>query len=352
MTNLHELFLGGNLFETIPDCVLKLTSVTELCFSNNQIVDISQNISHLQNLRTLHLNCNRLCKIVPAIGDCKSLTELDLAHNEIQILPNEFGFLECITDLDVSGNLLQGLPDSFICNDLRQLKIGYNRLLRFPRFEKADRIDQRRDTFISFAGNPAVSELLLIKNGDDSKKITKKLDKKEKEYLKHAKKEQRKKSKPEDFSSEDDGIQEVSIPHILPLSDTTDLFPYRLKVGWAETRGRRPDMQDTITVFTNFRSSPYRSLLCCFDGHSGEKSAELAARRILCVLTNQFEEKEKEKEKERDLKGRGGKRNHKTLEKEEDIIDVFTKSFYAIHREIYEKKTRRWYGSSCCFSGV
>jgi len=97
-------------------------------------------------------------------------------------------------------------------------------------------------------------------------------------------------------------------------------------------RGRRPDMQDTLAVFTNFRGSPYTSLLCCFDGHSGEKSAELAARRILCVVINRFEEKEKE------VFGKTKKKPNDYLKEESHIIQVFTNVFRDIHGKITEKK--------------
>jgi len=114
------------------------------------------------------------------------------------------------------------------------------------------------------------------------------------------------------------------------IQSVEDVLQYRLKVGWAEMRGRRPDMQDTLSVFSNFRGSPYMSLLCCFDGHSGEKSAELAARRVLRVVTNRFEEKEKE------VLGKTKKRCY--LKNETAVIQVFSSAFRDIHGEITEKK--------------
>lgn len=64
------------------------------------------------------------------------------------------------------------------------------------------------------------------------------------------------------------------------------------RVGWAEVSlfhffflralsrqmcGRRPDQQDTLSLYWSYRNHPERVLLAVFDGHSGEKSAMLVA---------------------------------------------------------------------------
>lgn len=42
-----------------------------------------------------------------------------------------------------------------------------------------------------------------------------------------------------------------------------------LQVGWAEMCGRRPDMQDAMTVLPNFRGVQTQHFVALFDGHSG-----------------------------------------------------------------------------------
>jgi len=59
--------------------------------------------------------------------------------------------------------------------------------------------------------------------------------------------------------------------------------------------GRRPDMQDTILIVPNFRNNPDKILLCCFDGHAGEKSAQFAAKSLPGILANKLETLEREK---------------------------------------------------------
>eukprot|EP01125_Pyxidicula_operculata_P006166 TRINITY_DN214_c0_g1_i1.p1 TRINITY_DN214_c0_g1~~TRINITY_DN214_c0_g1_i1.p1 ORF type:complete len:1338 (-),score=304.60 TRINITY_DN214_c0_g1_i1:220-4233(-) len=74
-----------------------------------------------------------------------------------------------------------------------------------------------------------------------------------------------------------------------------DVMSYRKKLGWAEMRGRRPDMQDTVVITPSFRDNPYRTLICTFDGHSGQKSAELCAKRFVSVLSDKINDLENTK---------------------------------------------------------
>jgi len=106
---------------------------------------------------------------------------------------------------------------------------------------------------------------------------------------------------------------------------------YREKLGWSEMRGGRPDMQDTIAVFTNFRNNSSKTLLCSFDGHSGEKSAEFASISIGHVLASNLEDKERETIKR-------NKNKHREELSENDFIEVFTKTFCDMHNSIREYK--------------
>jgi len=95
-------------------------------------------------------------------------------------------------------------------------------------------------------------------------------------------------------------------------------------------RGTRPDMQDTISVYTNFRNNPAKTLLCSFDGHSGERSAEFAAHCIGQIVASHLEEKERELLKKKN-------KNREELS-ENDYIEVFTNGFQDIHNSIREEK--------------
>lgn len=113
---------------------------------------------------------------------------------------------------------------------------------------------------------------------------------------------------------------------------------YREKLGWAEMKGGRPDMQDTIAVFTNFRNDPSKTLLCSFDGHSGEKSAEFASISIGHVLANNLEDKEREIIKRNKARDREERTRDRDELGENDFIDVLNKTFYDMHNCIREHK--------------
>jgi len=106
---------------------------------------------------------------------------------------------------------------------------------------------------------------------------------------------------------------------------------YRERLGWSEMKGGRPDMQDTISVFTNFRNNPHKTLLCSFDGHSGERSAEFAANSIGHMLASNLDDKEKEILKK-------NKNKYREELTEQDFIQVFTKTFQDVHNSIAEHK--------------
>jgi len=101
-------------------------------------------------------------------------------------------------------------------------------------------------------------------------------------------------------------------------------------------------MQDTIAVITNFRNNPALTLLCSFDGHSGEKSAEFAAKSIARVITsnmmrmeeNLFGGKNSKKSKHEEVKPPP---EELTLN-EAHYISIFENSFENLHFEIRERK--------------
>eukprot|EP01122_Echinamoeba_exundans_P006450 TRINITY_DN1818_c0_g1_i3.p1 TRINITY_DN1818_c0_g1~~TRINITY_DN1818_c0_g1_i3.p1 ORF type:complete len:389 (+),score=105.80 TRINITY_DN1818_c0_g1_i3:822-1988(+) len=65
-----------------------------------------------------------------------------------------------------------------------------------------------------------------------------------------------------------------------------EVFRYRRRFGWAEMRGRRPDMQDTLCILDNFAGVKDLFFLSAFDGHAGSVSAELAAKLMPIVVVN------------------------------------------------------------------
>jgi Leucine-rich repeat (LRR) protein len=79
-----RLQLGNNLLVDVPDCVASLLELAELYVNNNQLYSLS-----------------------PAVtGRLTSLTHLALSNNELTHLPHEIGLLRSLVVLDVRRSTL------------------------------------------------------------------------------------------------------------------------------------------------------------------------------------------------------------------------------------------------------
>jgi len=336
LRQLSTLFLGGNKFDDIPEIVFKLGGLKELCMSNNNVSLIPDDFSKLQGLESARFTCNKIKRFPPSISTVFTLIELDVSHNEIESLPDDIGKLTAITDLDLSGNELTDFPESFMTlAEILHLKIGFNKLRKLPKFPHAT-----KRTWISCTGNEALnmyySQSINHLDGKSEDKFIEKVNKMEEKRLKHEKKKNNKTKKTREKGDDSDtdteevrtnrkpstGAQNAQITKVTtetnisrengtqnkdpevkstkPNEDTNDNgsqkykkpkinevppvpveqpFSYREKFGWAEMRGRRPDMQDTLTIISDYRSKG-QHLLCMFDGHAGSTSSEFAAKSL------------------------------------------------------------------------
>ena len=57
----------------------------------------------------------------------------------------------------------------------------------------------------------------------------------------------------------------------------------RLCVGYADTVGRRPSMEDDICIYGNLRGKDDEDYIGIFDGHGGKEAAEYAAKHLFKV---------------------------------------------------------------------
>lgn len=56
------------------------------------------------------------------------------------------------------------------------------------------------------------------------------------------------------------------------------------QVGWAEMRGGRPDMQDSLVIMEHFQGLPEITLVGLFDGHGGTETALLTAKKLPTLM--------------------------------------------------------------------
>ena len=82
--------------------ISKLTQLTGLNLSYNQLTSLPVEIGQLTQLTTLYLSGNQLTSLPVEIGQLAQLTELDLDYNQLASLPVEIGNMTQLTKLDLS----------------------------------------------------------------------------------------------------------------------------------------------------------------------------------------------------------------------------------------------------------
>jgi len=75
----------------------------------------------------------------------------------------------------------------------------------------------------------------------------------------------------------------------VPLQDFGNSPSSRYDIGWAHTIGRRKDMQDALLVQGQFGGCENQDLICIFDGHGSDESANFAAKNLPGILLSKME---------------------------------------------------------------
>ncbi|MEH2320988.1 COR domain-containing protein, partial [Nostoc sp.] len=133
LTNLTQLHLSGNQITQIPEAIAKLTNLTQLDLRSNQITQIPEAIAKLTNLTQLHLSGNQITQIPEAIAKLTNLTQLHLSFNQITQIPEAIESLLELETLDLRGNPLPISPEILGSSDnVGSVKdiFNYLRLLR------------------------------------------------------------------------------------------------------------------------------------------------------------------------------------------------------------------------------
>lgn len=113
-TGASTLNLGGKLkdqVEWLPLSLGKLSNLTEIDISENQILALPSNLDDLKALRMLDVHSNQLINLPGSFGVLGSLTDLNLYANRLKSLPVSFGNLVTLVMLDLSSNSFVTLPD-------------------------------------------------------------------------------------------------------------------------------------------------------------------------------------------------------------------------------------------------
>lgn len=57
----------------------------------------------------------------------------------------------------------------------------------------------------------------------------------------------------------------------------------RLRIGYADTIGKRPTMEDDMTIVGRLRGRDDEDFVAVYDGHGGKAAAEFAAKNLYKV---------------------------------------------------------------------
>ncbi|KNC55490.1 uncharacterized protein AMSG_01754 [Thecamonas trahens ATCC 50062] len=152
MDALTRLNVSSNALTALPDSIGKLGKLNFFNASENSLASLPSSISGLTSLKELELTRNALAALPPAIAKLTSLRLLDLGHNELVELPACIGALVSLKDLSVKHNKLTALPlELGKLRDLRILNVNSNELDELP-----PELAKLRGTLaiIDFQGNP------------------------------------------------------------------------------------------------------------------------------------------------------------------------------------------------------
>jgi Leucine-rich repeat (LRR) protein len=116
VTNLKELYLGGNRFREFPSQILKLKNLEVLDLSDNDLIEVPKEIGNLTRLKSLNLSGNQLKSLPPEIGGLTNLEGFYLAYNELSQLPPETKNLIKLKEVTLCPNpfISDGVPQEIL----------------------------------------------------------------------------------------------------------------------------------------------------------------------------------------------------------------------------------------------
>ncbi|KAL0726067.1 hypothetical protein Bca4012_022160 [Brassica carinata] len=133
LSTLTSLDLSENNIVVLPNTIGGLASLTNLDLRSNRINQLPESIGELLNLVYLDLSGNQLSSLPSTFSRLLQLEELNLSCNNLPVLPESIGSLANLKKLDVETNDIEEIPYSIGgCSSLKELRADYNKLKALP----------------------------------------------------------------------------------------------------------------------------------------------------------------------------------------------------------------------------
>lgn len=328
--NLQCFYGDCNQFGKIPSALLALPKLKKLSLSNNSIAAVPFDITRLASLEYLDLSCNAI-QDVANIFKIHTLTDLNLTHNRVAKLPKDLPTLiPAIVDLYLGHNQLTEFPweaDAF--PTARQISINYNDIhcgTDVPRYamslkpaffcEGNPDIDRARflTTATAAANTSATSPMLdgttpsspipigSVPTSSSSSSVSRNSPSRTspigssmrmQSMLFNTNTVSAMSSSISATTTTNGTINAGGASSMAPQLGSGSGGQERVhKVGWAETCGNRPDMQDAICVHQVFMHTAPRCLVGVYDGHSGSSTSLYVAQHVATIVAKGLANKE------------------------------------------------------------
>lgn len=277
LQELAEINLSGNKMKTIPNQIFSLIKLRILSLSNNQIKDIHEDIKNLSQLKDLHLEVNEI-KSLESLYSLSSLEELNVSHNRIESIGKDITKLTSLQWFDISGNLLSEIDLDYMPS-LTHIKILFNNIIEKPLFNQ--------NLSIVDSGNPynqkrfkKKKNKLKLSNSNNNNDL---LNDEEVIIDDNNNNDNNNNNNENESDSIVKNNKSNSNSSLSNSGGSPRIYNYRQNFGWAETRGRRPEMQDSL-VLEHRLNQMNIDLFGLFDGHAGSESADLCSSILITMM--------------------------------------------------------------------
>jgi len=318
--------LSVNQIESLPfENIQHLEKLSTLLLFNNLLVSLPDQLFEMNtsSLSTLNVSGNRLTCLPNTLWNCESLSTLSIGYNNIKeliLIPNSISF-QSLEELYCNGNSLiefkidnMGDLDNSVLefSYLRELGLGSCQLKSIPSFikeikslEKLDLSNNQIESIPDWIGSLDHLLVLDLSHNEiespslsENTEIFKELKNLVVLNLTHASKNQDVRVGDPLFEQLKDTTiftnpnpSTLSLPMFYNHHSVTKTNSSRFDIAFSDMIGRRPTMEDSLSIFGKFNDQDDFDLISLFDGHAGPQTAHYSSEwfpKITKILVDKY----------------------------------------------------------------